>query len=484
MNGDSVLWTAREAFVAVAADGAPGDWLAGGVSIDSRTIAPGDLFIALEGPNFDGHEFAADALARGAAAAVLHRRPEALDGGAPVLMVKDTLEALWGLAAEARRRTAARIIAVTGSVGKTGTKEALRRVLADQAGTSASEGSLNNHWGLPLSLARMPRDAAFGIFEMAMNHPGEIAPLSSLARPHVAVITNVEAVHSAYFDSIEEIAVAKAEVFAGIEPGGAAVLNRDNPNFARLAAAAAQQGVETVIDFGLSNQARVRLVRSTPGPEGARVQAQVDGRRVAFDIHIPGSHWVMNALCVLATVAVAGADVTAAAAAIEGVRVLDGRGRRHAVALADGETFELIDESYNANPASMHAAIEVLGRVPAARRLAVLGDMLELGAESGDFHAALAEPLRGHGIDLAFTAGVDMARLWDALPKAMRGGHAATSELLSPLVTAAVLPGDVVSVKGSAGSRMGVIVDALLRLDSRGSGKAGEGTPRRVVNGE
>ena len=483
MNADGVLWTAKEAAAAVAAGGKPGDWLAGGVSIDSRTIAPGDLFIALEGPNYDGHDFAADALARGAAAAVIHRRPEALDGDAPALMVKDTFEALRGLGAEARRRTAARIIAVTGSVGKTGTKEALRRVLADQARTSASEGGLNNHWGLPLSLARMPRDAAFGIFEMAMNHPGEIAPLSRLARPHVAVITNVEAVHSAYFDSIEEIADAKAEVFAGIEPGGAAVLNRDNPHFARLAAAA-ERGVDTVIDFGLSNQARVRLVRSTPGPEGARVQAEVDGTRVAFDIKIPGSHWVMNALCVLATVAAAGGDIAAAAAAIEGVRALDGRGRRHAVALGDGETFDLIDESYNANPASMHAAIEVLGRAPAARRLAVLGDMLELGADSGDIHAALADPLRGHGIDLAFTAGTDMARLWDALPKGMRGGHAATSELLSPMVTAAVRPGDVVSVKGSAASRMGVIVAALLGLDSRGTGKAGEGTPRRVVNGE
>ncbi|MCH7485917.1 MAG: UDP-N-acetylmuramoylalanyl-D-glutamyl-2,6-diaminopimelate--D-alanyl-D-alanine ligase [Proteobacteria bacterium] len=484
MNADGALWTAREAFVAVAADGEPGDWLAGGVSIDSRTIAPGDLFIALEGPNYDGHDFAADALARGAVAAVLHRRPEALDERAPVLMVKDTLEALRGLGAEARRRTAARVIAVTGSVGKTGTKEALRRVLADQAETSASEDSLNNHWGLPLSLARMPRDAAFGIFEMAMNHPGEIAPLSRLARPHVAVITNVEAVHGAYFDSIEEIADAKAEVFAGIEPGGAAVLNRDNPNFARLAAAAAERGVDTVIDFGRSERARVRLVKSTPGPEGARVQADVDGTRVAFDIRIPGSHWVMNALCVLAAVAAAGGDVAAAAAAIEGVRALDGRGRRHAVALRGGETFELIDESYNANPASMHAAIEVLGRAPAARRLAVLGDMLELGPDSGDIHAALADPLRSHGIDLAFTAGTDMARLWDALPKMMRGGHAATSELLSPMVTAAVRPGDVVSVKGSAGSRMGLIVAALLGMDSRGPGKTGEGASQRLVNGE
>ena len=415
---------------------------------------------------------------------MLHRRPEARDGRAPILMVKDTLEALRGIAAGARRRTAARIIAVTGSVGKTGIKEALRRVLADQARTSASEGSLNNHWGLPLSLARMPRDTAFGVFEMAMNHPGEIAPLSRLARPHVAVITNVEAVHGAYFGSIEEIADAKAEVFAGIEAGGAAVLNRDNPHFDRLAAAAAERGVETVIDFGRAEQARVRLVRSVPGLEGARVQAEVEGTRVAFHIRIPGSHWVMNALCVLAAVVAAGGDVAAATAAIEGVRALDGRGRRHTVALRGGETFELIDESYNANPASMQAAFEVLGRAPASRRVAVLGDMLELGAESGDMHAALADPLRGHGIDLVFTAGPDMAQLWDSLPKGMRGGHAATSELLSPMVTAAVRPGDVVSVKGSAGSRMGVIVAVLLGLDSHGPEKCGEGTPRRVVNGE
>lgn len=484
MNAPANLWTAREAAAAVCADAMPGDWLAGGVSIDSRTIAPGDLFIALEGPNYDGHVFAAAALARGAAAVMLHRRCEALDGDAPVLMVKDTLDGLRDLAAAARRRTPAKIIAVTGSVGKTGTKEALRRVFADQSVTSANEASLNNHWGLPLSLARLARDAAFGIFEMAMNHAGEIAPLSRLARPHVAVITNVESVHSAYFDSIEDIADAKAEVFAGVEPGGVAVLNRDNQQFARLAAAAAERGVERVIDFGLGTQARVHLVGSTPGPVGTRVEAEVDGRRIDFDINIPGGHWVMNALCVLACVVAAGADVAAAAAAIEGVRALDGRGRHHAVALGGGEAFGLIDESYNANPASMRAAIEVLCAAPAQRRIAVLGDMLELGQGSGDIHAALADLLRANQIDFVFTAGTDMARLWDALPKAMRGGHAATSELLSPMVTAAVRAGDVVSVKGSAGSRMGVIVAALLGLDRSGSGQAGEAPSRRVVNGE
>ena len=484
MNAQGNLWTAREAAEAVSADAVSGDWLAGGVSIDSRTIAPGDLFIALEGPNYDGHVFAAAALARGAAAAMLHRPCEALDGDAPVLMVKNTLDALGDLAAEARRRSAARIIAVTGSVGKTGTKEALRRVFAAQAGTYASEGSLNNHWGLPLSLARLAKDTAFGIFEMAMNHPGEIAPLSTLARPHVAVITNVESVHSAYFDSIEDIADAKAEVFAGIEPGGAAVLNRGNSQFARLSAAATEHGVDTIIDFGLGNQARVHLVRSTPGPVGTRVQVEVDGTRVDFDINIPGSHWVMNALCVLACVVAADGDVAAAAAAIEGVRALDGRGRRHAVALGGGETFNLIDESYNANPASMKAAIEVLGGAPGSRRIAVLGDMLELGQNSGDVHAALAELLDPGNIDLVFTAGTDMARLWEALPKEMRGGHAASSELLSPMVTAAVRPGDVVSVKGSAGSRMGVIVASLLGLDRSDPGKAGETSFQRVVNGE
>jgi UDP-N-acetylmuramoyl-tripeptide--D-alanyl-D-alanine ligase len=484
MNAGAKLWSAGEAAAAVGADVTPGDWQAGGVSIDSRTIAPGDLFIALEGPNYDGHVFAAAALARGAAAVMLHRRCEALDEEAPVLMVKDTLEALGDLAAEARRRSLAKIIAVTGSVGKTGTKEALRRVFADQAATYASEGSLNNHWGVPLSLARMPRDAAFGIFEMAMNHAGEIAPLSRLARPHVAVITNVESVHIAYFESVGDIADAKAEVFAGIEPGGVAVLNRDDVNFDRLEAAAAECGVEKVIDFGLGKSARVRLVHSSPDPAGTRVQAEVDGRRVDFDINIPGSHWVMNALCVLACVLAAGADVGAAAATLEGVKALDGRGRHHAVALGGGEAFDLIDESYNANPASMRAAIEVLRAAPARRRIAVLGDMLELGRGSGDIHAALADLLCANGIDLVFTAGTDMARLWEALPKAMRGGHAATSELLSPMVTAAVRPGDVVSVKGSAGSRMGVIVAALLGLDHGFSGKAGEAPPRRVVNGE
>ena len=250
--GETYLWTASSAMVATGGNAATagGDWHADGVSIDSRTIKPGDLFVAIRGPKFDGHDFAADALATGAAAVVVDRRPDALPADAPLLEVKDTTLALEDLGIAARERVTARVIAVTGSVGKTGTKEVLRFVLEEQGPSVTSQGSLNNHWGVPLSLSRMPADTAFGIFEIGMNHPGEIAPLARMVRPHVAIITNVEAVHSAYFDSIETIADAKAEIFQGLAADGVAVINRDNAQFARLSAAAEVAGVANIIGFG------------------------------------------------------------------------------------------------------------------------------------------------------------------------------------------------------------------------------------------
>jgi len=474
----ATLWTAAEAAAATGGRMA-GPWQATGVSIDSRTLVAGDLFVALEGPNFDGHDFAAAALARGAAAAVVRDSWAAPSPDVPLLRVADTLAALRALGAAARRRTGARVIAITGSVGKTGTKEALKLALAEQGLVSASEGSFNNHWGLPLSLARTPPDAAFGVFEMGMNHPGEITPLARLARPHVAVVTAVEAVHAEFFDSVEAIADAKAEIFSGIEPGGIAVLNRDNAQFGRLAAAAAAAGVETVLGFGTHAEAAIRVCEIDPDSNGSRVVAEVAGQTLTYRIGAPGNHWVINSLAVLATVLAADADVRRAAAALEGLRPPKGRGLRTTVAIAGGR-FDLIDDSYNASPASMGAAFEVLGRIrpgPGGRRIAALGDMLELGDAAQALHAALAEPLCEHGIDLVFTAGRDMDALWQALPRAMRGGHAADSESLAPMVAAAVRPGDVVTVKGSAGSRMGVVVTALLDL-----GDDERTTPRRVAN--
>ena len=480
-HGAVTLWTAEQA-VAATGGACEVSFAARGVSIDSRTTEPGDLFVALHGPHFDGHDFVADALARGATAAVVDRAPADIAAGAPLLRVGDTLEALNGLAATARARTTTRIVAVTGSVGKTGTKEALRLVLSRQGPTTANEGSLNNHWGLPLSLARMAGDERFGVFEMGMNHPGEIAPLSLLARPHVAVILNVEAVHSAFFGGIEEIAAAKSEVFLGLEADGIAILNRDNHQYERLTAAARARGAHSVLTFGAHRDADVRVLETHPRPGGSRVAATVAGEPLSYVLGIAGRHWVTNSLAVLAVVEAIGADVAAAATALSEMRAPVGRGARHRVHVGGGH-FELIDESYNASPVSMEAALAVLGQAPVTgngRRVAVLGDMLELGSSAAARHAELADSLKRHGIDLVFTAGAEMAHLWSALPTALRGGHASDSNTLAPLVTASVGSGDVVMVKGSAGSRMGAIVQALAALDAPGAAE----NSRRVGNGE
>jgi UDP-N-acetylmuramoyl-tripeptide--D-alanyl-D-alanine ligase len=457
------LWTAAEAARATGGN-LQGDWQAGGVSIDSRTLAPGDLFIALVGPKFDGHNYVADALAKGAGAAMVARIPEGVAADAPLLVVRDTMAALEDLGRAARARSQAAIVGVTGSVGKTGTKEALRRAFERQGTAFASAGSLNNQWGVPLSLARMPRDTGYGVFEMGMNHPGEIDALSRIVRPHVAVITTVEPAHLGFFASVEAIADAKAEIFVGMEPRGAAVLNRDNAHFARLADAARARGITRILSFGNHPDAMVKLIDSHLYATASAVTASVMGEIVDYCIAIPGRHWVMNSLAVLAAVRAVGGDVGAAAGAMSSLTPLDGRGRRHRI-IVSGGSLELIDESYNASPASMRAAFAVLGASDPrrdGRRIAVLGDMLELGDDSARLHAELAQPLIDAGVNLVFTAGRDMRALYDALPKRMRGGHAASSAEMAEIVVRRLRAGDVVSVKGSFGSRMAEIVKRVL----------------------
>ena len=476
------LWTSESAVMATGGRSRR-DWRADGVTINSREVNPGDLFVAIKGPRFDGHDFTADVLAAGASAAVVDHRPDAIGDAAPLLEVPDTTMALEDLGRAARQRTAAKIIAVTGSVGKTGTKEALRFVLEDQAPCSASLGSFNNHWGVPLSLSRMPADTAFGVFEIGMNHPGEITPLSKMVRPHVAVVTNVELVHSAHFDSIEVIADAKAEIFSHMMDGDVGVLNRDNDQFDRLNAAALAAGVKTVIGFGTHARAQVRAVDIRADCEGSEVDAVISGKEITYRISVPGRHWVMNSLAVLAAVDAAGGNVAGAAEELAGMCGLKGRGRRHSIAIPGGG-FIVIDESYNASPVSMQATIEVLGRMQPAgqgRRIAVLGDMLELGDQSAAHHAALVDFLIAEKIDLVFTAGQYMDALWSVLPGSIRGGSAATTQGLLSKVTDAVRPGDVIVVKGSAGSNTGPIVEALLDL-----GESYEDDPdnhKHVVNG-
>lgn len=473
----TALWTAAEAAAAVNGK-STARWQAHGVSIDSRKIADGDLFVAIKGPTFDGHAFVAEALARGAAAAIVDH-PSAEFDDAPLLVVGDTKRALENLAAAARQRSQAKIVAVTGSVGKTGTKEFLRSALGRIGRVAATEGNLNNQWGLPLSLARMPRDVDFGVFEIGMNHAGEITPLVRLARPHTAVITRVAEVHGAHFDSLDAIADAKAEIFLGLTSGGAAVLNHDEVSYARLVAAAEAAAIGRIVSFGENPDADCRLLDWTAGGCGSDVVAEVFGTPISYRLSIPGRHLVDNSLAVLAVVQALGADLAAAAAGLADVTALKGRGLRSEVALEDG-WFTVIDESYNASPTSIQAALAVLGATAPAgggRRIAVLGDMLELGDRAEALHAKLAESIAANGIDLVFTAGQYMSALWEALPQARRGGQAISSERLIPIVCDAVSAGDVVMVKGSLGSGTRRIVEALLAINRSAL------TPGRVVNG-
>jgi UDP-N-acetylmuramoyl-tripeptide--D-alanyl-D-alanine ligase len=459
----TALWTAND-LVAATGGALTRDFAATGVSIDSRTVTAGELFVALQGPNFDGHAFVGDVLAKGAAGALVAQMPDGLAADAPLLIVADTLAGLTALGHAARQRSHARIVAVTGSVGKTGTKEALRLALAGQGLTHASVGSFNNQWGVPLSLARMPREADFGIFELGMNHAGELAELSLLARPHVALVTTIEVAHLGYFASLEAIADAKAEIFDGVEPGGAAVLNRDNPFFARLAEAVRRRGITRIIDFGEHGEAAIRLLDCRLGESASAVTASVMGEVLDYTIALPGRHWVMNSLAVLGAIKAVGGDVGGAAATFAQLTGLPGRGRRHTIALPDG-SFDLIDESYNASPSAVRAAIAVLAAAavpPGSRRIAVLGDMRELGAESGRLHEELADPLVAADIALVYTVGDDMARLHAALPERMRGVHCATAAEMAPVIAAALRPGDIVTIKGSLSMRMALIVKHLL----------------------
>jgi UDP-N-acetylmuramoyl-tripeptide--D-alanyl-D-alanine ligase len=396
---------------------------------------------------------------------VVARVPASLPAKAPLLVVDDTLKALNDLGAAGRERSKAGIVAVTGSVGKTGTKEALRHCLGRIGPAYASAGSFNNLWGVPVSLARLPPDASFGVFEIGMNHAGEIRPLAALARPHVALITTVEAVHSEFFPDIGAIADAKAEILEGIEPGGAAVLNRDNPMFERLEARAKALRVARVVSFGSLPGSTVRVTHRAPlSGRGSAVEAEIGGKRIMYTVGIAGEHWVMNSLAVVAVAHALKADVARVVAGLADLQPLKGRGQRHRVEIG-ADSFELIDDSYNASPASMRAAFQTLGAAaagPRGRHIAALGDMLELGPRGPDLHAALAADLAAAGVDLVFTAGTLMRALHDKLPQAMRGAHAASAgELIAPLHQA-LRGGDVVLVKGSNGSRMGKVVEALL----------------------
>ena len=463
----NALWTVDAMIAAMGAEKSGALPAAiGGISIDSRTLANGDAFFAIQGENRDGHEFVEAALKAGAGLAVIARaQAPRFAALAPLLIVDDVLEGLRALAAAARARMRGKVIAVTGSVGKTGSKEALRLALSADGATHVSAASYNNHWGVPLSLARCPTQVKYAVFEIGMNHAGEITPLTKLVRPHVAIVTAIEPVHLEYFGSLEKIAAAKAEIFLGVEPGGAAVLNRDNAQYARLRRAAKAAGVERIVTFGEHARAEARLKRCALQADGSTVQARILGQDVTYKLGAPGRHLVLNSLAVLAACVLAGADLALAALALAAFKPATGRGARATLKLPGGSAL-LIDESYNANPASMAAAIALLGQAPVGaqgRRIAVLGDMLELGAQGPDLHRGLSAAIAAAKVDLVFCSGPLMRNLWEALPSAARGGYAESAAALEPTVLGAIGAGDAVMVKGSLGSRMGPIVKALER---------------------
>ena len=461
----SVLWT-EEAFLKAVGGRVTGPAIGsiGGISIDSRTLDASDAFFAIQGPRLDGHDFVEAALAGGAAVAVIAEDHAArFEGGAgSLVIVPDVLDALRKLGQAARKRSTARIIGITGSVGKTGTKEALRLALSRSGRTHASSASYNNHWGVPLTLARMPGDTEFGVFELGMNAPGEISALVKQVRPHIAVITTVEPVHLEFFGSVEKIADAKAEIIEGIEPDGVLLLNADNAQFGRLADKARAGGVR-IVTFGAADGADAHLEHVALHPECSCVSADILGTEVTYKYGAPGRHLVGNSLAVLAVVKLAGADLALAALALAGMEAPKGRGARVRLPVEGGD-ITLIDESYNANPASMRAALALLAQSEPGfrgRRIAVLGDMRELGPQADDLHRGLAGAVEEASVDILFASGPHMKALYEAVPDLRRGQYAEESTGLIAAILDEIRPGDVVMIKGSLGSRMGPVVEAL-----------------------
>jgi len=459
VNG--VLWTSDEAVAATGGHATQGFEITG-ISIDTRTIQPGDLFVALADVR-DGHDFVAQALAKGAAAALVSRLPKGVTENAPLLIVEDVLPALERLGVAARARVAGKVIGVTGSVGKTSTKEMLRAILSQQGKTHAAEASYNNHWGVPLTLARMPRDTEFAVLEIGMNHPGEIAPLARMARPDVAMITTVAPAHLAAFENIEGIAHEKAAIFEGLEPNGVAVINGDLAVTDILAAAWSGD----MIRFGEDEACAARLI-SVDLEDGATLaHAEIDTQSLDFRLSTAGRHFAANAVGCLAVVYALGADVAQAARDLTLWAPPAGRGARETVGLPMGAPIELIDDAFNANPTSMGAALEVLAKATpntGGRRVAILGDMLELGPQETAIHKGLAALPWFAALDVVHCVGPLMRGLYEALPQARRGAWFETATEAREALNTLVGPGDVVLIKGSKGAKVSLLVDALRKL--------------------
>ena len=469
------LWTATDTAAATGGK-ITGDWAATGVSIDTRTIQAGDLFIALKDVR-DGHDFVAMALEKGAAAAVVTHRPDGVADDAPLLIVDDVLDALVALGKAARARTDARVAGVTGSVGKTSTKEMLRTVLAPQGKTHVAEASYNNHWGVPLTLARMPADTDYAVIEIGMSNPGEIAPLARMAQLHVAMVTTVAAAHLEAFKDVSGIAHEKAAIIDGLMDGGMAVLNADIPTTGILQQKAADAGAVVSLFGAHGTDWRVTDLRLTP--ETTVVAAQHGDTEYLFKLGLPGRHFAMNAVGVLAVVDALGADAGQAARDIAAWAPPGGRGTREVVVLDAAipeDTLDLIDDAFNANPTSMTASLEILanatprdnvGQIIKGRRIAVLGDMLELGPSTREMHRAIAHDKFLQSLDIVHCVGAHMQHLYDALPETQRGIWLAQASDMASQIGRTLDAGDVVLVKGSKGSKVSLVVDAIRKLGHR-----------------
>lgn len=450
------LWTSAD--IAAATGGvASDDFTTTGVTFDSREVGPGDLFVALTGAATDGHRFLDQAFARGAAGAVVSQ-PVSY----PHVLVPDTMAALEDLARAARTRTSAKIIGVTGSVGKTGTKEALYAALerSARARTHCSVKSYNNHTGVPLSLARMPAETRFGVFEMGMNHAGELAHLTTLVRPHAAIITAIAPAHAEFFRDESEIADAKGEIFQGLEPGGVAIVPYDSPHRDRLIAAAEPYAAR-IVTFGLEKGADVRAIETMRQESGGTfVTALVGEREVSFTISQPGQHWVSNSLAVMAAVDAVGGDLALAGLALAELGGLAGRGARFTVPVGEGQAL-VIDESYNANPSSMRATLATLAAEPAQRKIVVLGEMRELGEGSDAYHADLAEPVLAAGVEAGILVGERARPLLNALEGKGNFVHVADAAAARASLSMMLAPGDAVLIKGSNGVELAAVVAGL-----------------------
>jgi len=458
----TVLWSSQEVDT-ITGGVSTAPWTCSGISIDTRTLEKGDLFVALKGENGAGETFLEEASKKGAVAALVsHLSPSEL----PQLVAQDTLRALEKLGNAARDRSSAKRIAVTGSVGKTSTKDMLKVVLEDQGLTHGSVASYNNHWGVPLTLARMPEKTEFGIFEVGMNHPGEIRPLTHMIKPHIAIITTIVEAHVEFFKSEEEIARAKAELFEGMEKGALVLLNKDNAYYSLLSQLALEKGLK-IYSFGQSEKADFRLLSWEGKEEESQITAEIQGELLSYTLPMPGLHWALNSLAALGGALLAGADVKKAAHSLAALKPPSGRGQWY-----KGD-FTVIDESYNANPTSMRAALAVLGKSGGGRKIAVMGDMRELGSLSQKRHEELLECLLENKIDLVFCCGPYMASLFALLPESLKGGYAPTSSELTPLVLQEVQSGDIISVKASLGTRVKPIVEALLALQEKQKKRAG-----------